>query len=55
VPAISAAVASSRSRRVPATVTAAPSAAKRMAIARPMPRPPPVMMATLLASFTGRS
>src|SRR6185503_6617621 len=51
---ISAAVASSVSRRVAASITAAPSETKRSAIARPMPRPPPVMSATLpLSRFTG--
>src|SRR5262249_50057674 len=46
------AVASRVSRRVPASITAAPSATKRVAIARPMPRPPPVMSATFPESLT---
>src|SRR5580765_4780137 len=50
--AISRATRSSASPLVPATITAAPSTAKRSAMASPMPRPPPVTIATWSRSFT---
>src|SRR6516164_531209 len=45
------AVSRPRSAFISATVTAAPSAANRSQIARPIPLPPPVTMATLPESF----
>ena len=52
---ISAATASSSAPVRALTATCAPSRARASAIARPMPRPPPVTSATRSESFTARS
>ena len=49
-PSISSTVSLALPRRMSAATTAAPSAAKRTALARPMPEPAPVTMATLSCS-----
>ncbi len=50
-PPIALAVAAASFSRISATTTRAPSAAKRSQIAAPIPRAPPVTMATLSLSF----
>ena len=52
-PPIAPAVAAASFSRISATMTRAPSAAKRSQMAAPMPRAPPVTMATLSLSFMG--
>jgi len=52
---IARAVSSTRARRCPDTVTAAPSRARRSAIARPMPEPAPVTIAAFPASLMPRA
>src|SRR5499426_3727484 len=50
-PASFSAVARAASRRMSLTTTSAPSSAKRSAMARPMPEPPPVTSATFPSSL----